>query len=171
MALIQALRIVFACIVAAVIYGVLHDMITAHMCVEYFTVAHPFVFPSNSPIHMALIWGVIATWWVGLILGVGMAAASRLGSSPQLTVEDLVRPVLVFMLRLGLLVMLVGCIGYAAAELKWIWLVPPMSERIAVANHSRFFFDGFAHAASYMGGFVGGLYLMISSYRRRATLA
>ena len=45
--MIQGLRIVFACIVAAVIYGVLHDMITAHMCVEYFTVAQGF-FPEAT---------------------------------------------------------------------------------------------------------------------------
>ena len=34
---------------------------------EYFTVLHPQVLPIDyPPTAIALVWGVIATWWVGL---------------------------------------------------------------------------------------------------------
>ena len=77
------LKIVLLSILAAISLGIPHDLITAHLCLEYFTVAHPFIFPSNKPVVTALLWGVIATWWVGLILGVGLAIAARAGKHYQ----------------------------------------------------------------------------------------
>ena len=67
--------IILLSIVTAVAYGILHDLVTAHVCLEYFTVAHPPILPSQSPVVMAFLWGVLATWWVGLI----MALAAFLG--------------------------------------------------------------------------------------------
>lgn len=63
-------------------YGVLHDLVTAHVCVEYFTVGHPqlFEFETDSPTLLALGWGVVATWWVGAGLGVPLALVARVGS-------------------------------------------------------------------------------------------
>jgi hypothetical protein len=84
--------IIVLCIVAAVIYGVVHDQITARICVEYFTIGHPPVFGTDDPTLLGLGWGVIATWWVGLILGVLLALSSRVGSWPQLSAKQLVRP-------------------------------------------------------------------------------
>ena len=62
-------KIVLLSVLAAVGYGIAHDSVTAHVCVEYFSVAHPPIFGgTHSPILLALGWGVIATWWVGLPL-------------------------------------------------------------------------------------------------------
>ena len=41
--------IVLMCVFAAVVYGVIHDQITARVCVEYFTVGHPPIFPTDDP--------------------------------------------------------------------------------------------------------------------------
>jgi len=60
----QFTRIVLTCVVASVLYGILHDQVTAHICVEYFSVFHSPVFPTESPTLLALGWGVIATWWM-----------------------------------------------------------------------------------------------------------
>jgi hypothetical protein len=43
----EHLKIILACVAAAIIYGILHDQITARVCVEYFTVFHPPVLPLN----------------------------------------------------------------------------------------------------------------------------
>src|SRR5687768_902651 len=99
----------------AVGYGVAHDLITAHLCVEYFTVAHPPVFPTRSPILLGLGWGIIATWWVGLLLGLGLAAAARLGSPPKLELGDVRRPVLLLMLASALAALLAGIAGASLA--------------------------------------------------------
>ena len=34
----ESVKIVLFCIVAACAYGIAHDMVTVHVCVEYFTV-------------------------------------------------------------------------------------------------------------------------------------
>ena len=88
----QFVGIVLFSIAAAVFYGIAHDQVTARVCVEYFTIGHPPVFHTTSPTLLALGWGALATWWVGLPLGIFLACASRLGAWPRLTVRDLVRP-------------------------------------------------------------------------------
>ena len=63
----HAVAIVVLCIGSAVIYGILHDQITARICVEYFTIGHPPIFPTESPTLLGIGWGILATWWVGLL--------------------------------------------------------------------------------------------------------
>lgn len=163
-----ATGIVLQAIAAAVFYGVLHDLVTAHLCVEYFTVAHPFVFPSDDPVVMALLWGVLATWWVGLLLGIPLALAARAGSRPKLGARDLRRPIGRLLLIMALSALIAGFAGFTAAEAGWIWLVPPLDQKIPLARHSLFLFAGFAHAASYLVGLVGGMVLVVGTWRRRA---
>jgi hypothetical protein len=78
------LAIVGGSVGLAVGYGITHDMVTAHLWLPYFTVHHVRLVESESPIVMALLWGVIATWWMGLILGVVVALAARVGRWPKL---------------------------------------------------------------------------------------
>lgn len=72
----QAIRIILLCICSAIFYGIVHDQITARICVEYFTIGHPPVFNTDSPTLLGFGWGVIATWWVGLILGLPLSLAA-----------------------------------------------------------------------------------------------
>jgi len=67
----QRLAIVGLCIAAAIGYGIGHDQITARVCVEYFTIGHPPIFSTDSPRLLGLGWGIMATGWVGLVLGLG----------------------------------------------------------------------------------------------------
>ncbi|MCA8941727.1 MAG: hypothetical protein KDB80_04135 [Planctomycetes bacterium] len=86
------LRIVLLCVVAAVGFGIVHDQITARVCVEYFTIGHPRILATDSPTELGIFWGVIATWWVGAILGLGLAFAARRGAAPKRNAASLVRP-------------------------------------------------------------------------------
>ena len=108
----QSLAIVLLCVAAAVVYGVLHNQVTARVCVEYFTIGHPPLFYTDSPIRLAIGWGVIATWWVGLILGILLALAARAGYPPPVPVERLVRPVLRLLLVMGTVAILAGTVGF-----------------------------------------------------------
>jgi hypothetical protein len=87
----QAISIVGLCIASAVVYGILHDQVTARVCLEYFTIGHPPVFATDSPTLLGLGWGIIATWWVGLFLGVPLAIAARAGRRPKRDVSSLMR--------------------------------------------------------------------------------
>src|SRR4051794_29303837 len=97
----QGPAIVVLCIVSAVAYGVVHDQITARICIEYFTVFHPPVFATDSPTLQGLGWGVIATWWVGLLLGLPLVLAARFGGRPVRSVRTLVRPIATLLATMG----------------------------------------------------------------------
>ena len=42
----EPLKIIAFSVLAACVYGIAHDLVTTHVCIEYFTVAHPPVFPT-----------------------------------------------------------------------------------------------------------------------------
>ena len=77
----QSLYIIALCASSAVLYGIVHDQVTARLCVEYFTIGHPPIFNTDDPTLLALGWGVLATWWAGLLLGVPAVIAARSGAS------------------------------------------------------------------------------------------
>jgi hypothetical protein len=152
---------------AAVTYGIVHDLITAHVCVEYFTIGHPPVFSTDDPVLLALGWGVIATWWVGLILGLGLVAAARMGSRPPRTVRSLARPVMTLMVASGGCALVMGIAGYVLAEEGLVRLWGPMAIAISAEKHSRFLADLWAHSTSYAIGFLGGSVAMVHVWRSR----
>src|SRR5881275_3656828 len=82
-AFMESAKILILSVAAAIAYGIVHDQVTAHLCVEYFTIGHPPVFGTTSPVLLAVGWGIIATWWVGLLLGVVLAVAAQAGSRPR----------------------------------------------------------------------------------------
>jgi hypothetical protein len=167
----ETIKIILLGVGAAIVYGILHDQITARVCVEYFTIGHPPVFHTDSPTLLGLGWGVIATWWVGLPLGVLLAAAARVGSLPKTDARDLLKPVGVMMACCGVLALTAGVVGYVLANNGAVTLDGRLAARIPPARHALFLADLFAHTASYGGGFVGGLILclwvVMRRYRRR----
>lgn len=153
----EAVRIILFAVAAAIAYGILHDQVTAHLCVEYFSIAHPPVVSTQSPFLLAIVWGVLATWWVGLPLGLLLAAAARLGPRHRLRLADL-RPSI-----LGLMAVMALCAAAAGAWGAWSvasgqspvpggWgaVLPP-------DIHVAFSAAAWAHMASYASGIVGGI--------------
>ena len=164
------LAIVALCVLAAVTYGILHDQITARVCVEYFTVGHPPVFDTDDPTLLGLGWGVIATWWVGVLLGVPLAAAARFGPRPKRAVRSLVHPIT------RLMVMCAGCAAIAGL-VGWLMernglgavIVYEFDARLPREKHAAFAAAAGAHSASYAVGFVGGIVVIVRVWwsRRR----
>ena len=163
----RSLAIVALCVVSAVLYGILHDQITARVCVEYFTIAHPPVFPTRDPTLLAFGWGVIATWWVGLMLGIPLAIAARAGSRPKRSVRSLVRPIVALLAVMAVSAMVAGAIGFVLAILDVIVLRGWLAEAIPADRHARFLFDAWAHSVSYGVGFVGGIVVIARVWRSR----
>jgi predicted benzoate:H+ symporter BenE len=164
---VETIKIIVLAVAAAIVYGILHDQITARVCVEYFTIGHAPVFHTEDPTLLGLGWGVIATWWVGLPLGLVLAAAARVGSLPKMDARDLLKPVGVMMACCGVLALAAGVVGYVLANVGAVSLDDGLAARIPPARHALFLADGFAHQASYTGGFVGGFILCIWVVMRR----
>lgn len=164
------LRIVFLCVGLAVGYGIVHDLVTVHVCVEYFTIGHPRVIASTAPVALALTWGVLATWWVGLGLGVVLGLACRVGRRPRLTWRDVLRPGLVLLAVMGAAAVLAGSVGRSLASGGSVVLVGGLATRVPPDRHVDFLTCLWAHNASYLIGGVGGIVLATGLWRQRGRL-
>ncbi len=153
----EFLKIVAFSLLAAICYGILHDQVTAHLCVEYFSIAHPPVFPTRSPFLLALGWGVIATWWVGLPLGLLAAAAARIGRGRQLSFAQVRRLILRLLLAMAICAAVSGTTGAWLASGGNYPLLDGWSQVIPRAKWVAFSADQWAHLASYASGVLGGL--------------
>lgn len=165
----QPLKIVLLSILAAVIYGILHDQITARVCVEYFTIGHAPVFPTDDPTLLGIGWGIIATWWVGLILGVPLAIVSRAGPRQKRAAGSLVLPLAVLLAVMAAGALLAGITGWFLARRGAVFLVGLIAERVPADRHVVFLADLWAHSASYLLGFAGGIVLMVRVWRSRGS--
>lgn len=161
------LRIVLFSIGCAVLYGIVHDQVTAHVCVEYFTVGHPSLLGIRDPTVLGTLWGIIATWWVGLELGALLAVVARFGARPKLTVRDVRRPILLLMLGVGLTSVLAGLVGYTLARAGEASIPYYYAANVPPARQALFVADAWAHENAYSIGTVGGLLICLWAVRRR----
>lgn len=167
----QSLTIIFTSIAAAIVYGIVHDQVTARICVEYFTIGHPPAIRSHSPTAQAFYWGIVATWWVGLILGLGLAVSARAGKRPQLEWKQLFRPILVLVLAMYGIALLGGIFGFFTATAGIFHLVDHLAARVPENKHVAFLTVGWAHSASYLAGLLGGIVLWVTTWEKRKRLA
>ena len=160
--LVERLKIVFVCVLASVLYGIVHDQFTARICIEYFTVFHPPVFATQSPTLLGIGWGIIATWWAGAIIGVLLSTVAQSGPRNKLRAAQLIPLVTRLMVFMALCATLFGVIGYFWGSLpaEFSGVLPRNEER-------RFLADWWAHNASYASGFVGGLSLCVVVWIKR----
>jgi hypothetical protein len=164
---VQSLGIVLMCVVAAVMFGIALDQITARVFVEYFTVGHPPVFGTDDPTLLGLGWGILATWWVGLLLGIPLAIIARAGSRPRRSVGSLVQPVACLMAVMAVCAAAAGVLGWFLARYGVVFLVGPIAGELPAERHVPFLAALWAHAASYFVGFVGGMVVLVLVWRSR----
>jgi len=153
---VERIKIIFGCIVASVLYGIVHDQFTARICVEYFTEFHPPVFATQSPTLLGIGWGIIATWWAGAIIGLLLSTAARSGTRNRLAARQLAPSVACLMIAMALCALVFGTIGYFRGAVP-----ADVQELLPRELHRRFLADWWAHSASYASGFLGGLTLCV----------
>lgn len=165
-----SVKIILSTLFAAICFGIIHDMITAHLCVEYFTIGHPKIIESESPVLLALLWGVIATWWVALPMGILIAGFSQFGKNPNLEFQDIMSLILKLLLIMFGIALIAGIIGYVLTDLKIIYLTPRFAELIDSSKHSKFLAAGWAHTSSYLSGIIGTIFICIIITKKRKKL-
>jgi hypothetical protein len=153
----ESIKIVLLCVGAAIVYGIGHDHITARISLEYFTIGHPPILGgTQDPSLLAFGWGVIATWWVGVMLGVPAAVLARAGSRPKFGWRDLRVAIAVLMGVVAISAVVGGLVGYATgglvANASWFHEQGIHGNRII-----RFTTAAGAHQAAYGAGFIGGI--------------
>jgi len=163
----EFLAIVFLCVVAAVAYGILHDQVTARVCVEYFTIGHAPIFGTDDPTLLGLGWGILATWWVGVMLGIPLAMVARFGKRPKVAASELIRPLLALMIFSAACAFAAGVAGMLLASYGFVRLLEPMASEVPPGKHIAFLTDLWAHNASYIIGFVGGGMVIFRAWTKR----
>jgi hypothetical protein len=163
----ESLKIILLSIAAAIAYGIVHDQVTARICVEYFTTGHPPIFGTDDPTLLGIGWGILATWWVGLLLGIPLAVVARAGKLPKRSARSLARPIGLLVLASSCGAILAGLLGWFLASRGIVKLVEPLASAVPAEKHIAFLIDGFAHTASYAFGFLGGLVVMATVWRSR----
>lgn len=166
----QFLSIVLLCVGDVVVYGIAHDQVTARVCVEYFTIGHPAIFETEDPTLLAIGWGVLATWWVGLLLGIPLALVARAGQRPKRSVDSLIRPILLLLLVMAVCALAAGIVGWFLASNQFVFLIGPLATNVPADRHVPFIAVLWSHAASYLVGFVGGMVIMVQVWRSRKSL-
>jgi hypothetical protein len=153
------IRITTLCTGAAIAYGIAHDQVTARLCPEYFLVAHPPLCSGHPISVVALCWGLAATWWVGLTIGVLLARVA----GDSVTAGALAPRICALLASMAMVAVILGAIGW--------WLggsfKPPgaLADLLPVAIHRRFFAAWFAHVGSYAAGLAGGAALIRRTWR------
>jgi len=163
----EALKIVLLSLFAAIGYGIAQDQITARVCVEYFTLGHPDLFHTTSPTLLAFGWGVVATWWVGLPMGLLLAVAARTGPPPKRAVAELAGPLLRLLAGVGTCAAFAGLTGYLYARQGHTDLVERLFPAVPPEARARFFADAAAHQTAYVVAFFGAGCLCVSTWVRR----
>lgn len=167
----QKTKVVLLSLSAAIAYGIIHDQITARLCIEYFSLAHPPIFPVSSPTLLALCWGVAATCGVGLVLGILLAQASQSPGLPPMPVSALIIPILVLLATTAFAATVAGYMGFVLSQrsvislselLPYAWI-----DSLSRRQQDRFLAVWFAHAASYLFGVLGAGLLVLRIWNRR----
>jgi hypothetical protein len=161
-------KIVMGAVGAAILYGIANDQITARVCHQYFSEGfHRSMIKNDSischmigvtnPTLLGLFWGVAATWWFGLLLGVPVAAAARIGKWPKLEVGDLIKPVGAGIAGLGTMGLAAGIYGYLASyngclSLKDVFRMRRIAGKTPLDAMDRYIANAYAHDVAYEGG-------------------
>jgi hypothetical protein len=146
----------------AIVYGIAHDLVTAHVAIAYFTVYHPRLVSSTSPVVMALLWGVLATWWVGIPAGVVIGLCNVAGGAPSEDWKDTRRRTALGVVILWLLAMAV------LAGVSTFINQAPIQERRPTFESDRWLMSvAVTHAFSYFGAVAMTIIVAALTWRAR----
>jgi hypothetical protein len=159
----QRPRLRFAAIglVAMVGYGMLQDQLSARLCPDYFTVFHPPIPGVTDPTLLGVAWGFLGAWWGGVLLGYIAGLVATLGSRPPVAPRELVRPLVVLLLVVGLVVLLTGINVWRHAELLGVSLDPALTKLVPPERHRPLLIVACYHFAAYASATIGGVVLCV----------
>jgi pimeloyl-ACP methyl ester carboxylesterase len=161
----EAMKIAGGVTLAAILYGVAQDQVTARVSLEYFTQAHaPFV-ASHSPTVVGAAWGARAAAPVGLVLGLALALAARAGPPPRRDARSLRRGISAVVLGAAATAIVAGALAFHAARSEALRLEVPIP--LDPGRQARFAAVYAATLAAYASGTLGGIALCVATWRRR----
>ena len=153
---VRKAKIILLSTVAAISYGVVHDQITARLCIEYFTIGHPPLFHTTSPTVLGICWGITATVGVGALLGVILALVSQSKGRPPTAILRVFKSVLGLLAVMAVSASLAGVVGFELSRRSMICIPATLADLVPPSQQHRFMAVWFAHGASYARRFSRG---------------
>lgn len=163
----QTAKIIFLCMVAAMLFGIVHNQFSVRISTEYFTIGHRALISSTSPTLMGIAWGVHPNWWVGLSMGVLLAIAGRAGKWPKRNARSYVKPFLLLFLISGVASATAGILGYRMAGNGTLGLYEPLFSAVPAAGHAAYISALWMHTASYTVATMGALIMSLLVFTGR----
>jgi hypothetical protein len=160
-------KIIVLCTLAAIAYGIVHDQITARLCIEYFTIGHPPVFHTTSPTVLAICWGIAATCGAGTLLGYVLAQVSQSEGFPPLPMRSVYKSILSLLAVMAISASLAGIVGFELSRREIIGLPGAFVELLPTNRQHRFMAVWFVHGASYLVGITGALSIILRIWLAR----
>lgn len=160
-------QVAFITTLLAVAYGIIHDQITARLCIEYFSVAHPPLIPTDSPTLLAFAWGTLATVWIGAILGLFLALVSQSDGRPGISIKAITHHLSILLACMAASAFTAGLLGFELASHSIVSIPADFGNLIPPAHHIPFMAVWFAHGASYLAGIGGGAFLIFRIWTER----
>ncbi len=137
------------------VLGIAVDLVTANVAVEYFTIHHPHVVDSDSPWVMALVWGVGASWWFGLIAALLLWWVNLRRAEP-LPGKGILRMTVPALILIWLIMMAIMSSVFAVAG-----TIPESKRRPTFESDRRLMSVALAHASEYVLGGIVTIVLMV----------
>jgi hypothetical protein len=123
---------------------------------------------------LGFAWGIAATWWVGMSLGIFLALSSRMGRLPKRNWRSLAYPIFGMLTVTGLLAAFAGWQMYRVASVDIPQGIPLLDDVLFPRNMGiadnviiGLYTDWATHLASYAGGIGGGIFLCAWTLWRR----
>nr|WP_294903224.1 hypothetical protein [uncultured Lacibacter sp.] len=157
---------VFIAIIVAGVYGILHDQITYSISPEYFTKFKYKQFgfePEWFGGHRATVAviGFLATWWMGLFIGILLGLLSFIFSTHTIMLSTLRKAVLLVLaitVIAGVAGYLYGSFYLAVRPVNW-WMPEDLSDKNA------FIIVGSMHNFSYAGGLAAACIAVVYIFK------
>lgn len=167
--------IIILSIMIAGIYGILHDQTTYSISPEYYTkfkfIQFGLLESYDTPIRnlrlMVAVTGWMATWWVGLIIGIILSFLYLKHKSFGIMIKASVKAILITIA----LAIISGIAGYTYGSLIMInqpetyagWYIPE-----SVTDINSFVIVGSIHNFSYIGALTGLIIAIYFNFRKRS---
>ena len=103
---------------------------------------------------------MLATWWVGLPLGLLLATVARFGPGPVRTAGQLWPSLARLLLLIGSAATIASVAGFLAHSQGWAEMPVGWASQIDPDRHGNFLAAWWAHNTSYGFAAIGGLWLV-----------
>jgi hypothetical protein len=142
-------------------YATVQDQVSVRLCPEYFTHFHNPIPGVSDPTLTGIAWGFLGAWWGGAILGYAAGTAATAGRKSPLPVRDLVRPMILVVVGIGIVVGICGTAVAIYSDMFEVQLSDATAGVVPAERRRALLVVASYHLAGYVAAVVGSIVLCL----------